>query len=293
MIDYREDNKWTVYVHISPSNKYYVGITSQKYINTRWRNGKGYIKNQYFYRAIQKYGWNNFQHEIVANNLTKEEACNFEKILINKLNSNDYHYGYNISSGGESGSAGLYGEKNPNYGHYWTNEQKKRMSEKRKGSCTGDKNPNYGKPLSDEVKLKLKISRANQIITEETKKKMSTRLKNRWKDKDYREMHSGENHCCYGRVGEKHPMFNKHGKENPNSKAVICLDDNTAYHSAKDAANILKINYSKLCMCCRGERNSCGKTEDGRLLHWQYYEDYLKENNLTDEEARKRLFFIE
>lgn len=30
-------NLWTVYVHISPNNKTYVGITSQK-ITHRWRN---------------------------------------------------------------------------------------------------------------------------------------------------------------------------------------------------------------------------------------------------------------
>lgn len=68
-------------MHISPTNKYYVGITSQK-PNNRWKNGKGYIKNTYFYRSIQKYGWSTFNHEIIAENLTKQEACTFEKILI-------------------------------------------------------------------------------------------------------------------------------------------------------------------------------------------------------------------
>ena len=65
MIDYREDNKWTVYIHISPSNKYYVGITSQK-PKDRWHGGSGYKKNDHFYRVIKKYGWDNFQHVIIA-----------------------------------------------------------------------------------------------------------------------------------------------------------------------------------------------------------------------------------
>lgn len=54
-IDYRENNKWTVYVHISPSNKYYVGITKLK-PEIRWgSDGSGY-KRQILWRAVQKYG---------------------------------------------------------------------------------------------------------------------------------------------------------------------------------------------------------------------------------------------
>lgn len=100
MVDYRENKKWTVYVHISPSNKYYVGITSM--IPTyRWANGQGYC-TQIFYRAIEKYGWNNFEHEIFASNLTKEEAEQIEIKLILLLASNDYRYGYNIDGGGST-----------------------------------------------------------------------------------------------------------------------------------------------------------------------------------------------
>jgi len=91
---------FVVYIHTSPNSKYYVGITSKnpKY---RWDNGNGYKNNKHFYSAISKYGWDNFQHEIIASNLTKEEAKNFEIILIEKLNSNNRIYGYNNTLGGE------------------------------------------------------------------------------------------------------------------------------------------------------------------------------------------------
>ena len=265
MIDYRENNKWTVYIHISPSNKYYVGITSQK-PKSRWKSGKGYKYNTHFYRAIEKYGWNNFQHEIIAENLTKDEACCFEKILIKELKANDYHYGYNLCSGGE-GATGLYGEKNPNHGNYWSDEQKKRASEARKG-----------KPSNTSL---------------DGQKRKSEFMKNKWTDDNYRRSMSGSNAPCYGRIGEKHPMYGKHGKDNSNSKAVVCLNNNTVYYSATEAHKHLGVNHSKLCMCCRGERNSCGKDNDGKPLHWKYYDDFLKENNLTDEEARRSLFFID
>lgn len=107
MIDYREDNRWIVYVHIVPKalsgydwNKYYVGITSQT-TKERWgKNGYRY-KNSYFKKAIDKYGWDNMQHEIIAEHLTEHEAKDMEKTLIAILKSNNAIYGYNLSSGGD------------------------------------------------------------------------------------------------------------------------------------------------------------------------------------------------
>lgn len=99
------DKKWCVYLHTSPSGKYYVGITSQK-PEDRWRDGKGYKGSPYFNHAIKKYGWDNFKHEIIVNNLSEEEAKNFEKLFIKQLKSNDEKYGYNLTAGGD-GSYGL------------------------------------------------------------------------------------------------------------------------------------------------------------------------------------------
>lgn len=104
MIDCKKDNDyiWTVYVHINKENgKTYVGITS-KDVEERWRNGFGYY-GQVFYSAIEKYGWDGFDHEIVASNLTQKEAENFEKILIKELDSLVHHNGYNVASGGLCG----------------------------------------------------------------------------------------------------------------------------------------------------------------------------------------------
>lgn len=264
MVDYRLDNKWIVYIHISPSNKYYVGITSKK-VNERWRNGNGYKKNDHFFRAITKYGWDNFEHEIFAEHLTKEEACNMEKLLISLLHSNDYHYGYNICSGGE-GCTGLYGEKNQNYGKHWTNEQKLRMSSLRKETPAN--------------------------LTEKGKKSKSNFMKHKWENQEYRDKMTGKNAPCYGRTGNKHPLYGKTGLQSATSKKVICLNTMELFSSATSASKDKGCNHSKLCMCCRGERKSCGTNNNGDKLHWMYYTDYLQQNNLTDEEARKSLFFV-
>ena len=71
---------WSVYIHISPSNKYYVGITS-KTPEERWRNGFGYYTQSYFYNAIQKYGWDNFQHEIISENLSNCLAVGGNEVI--------------------------------------------------------------------------------------------------------------------------------------------------------------------------------------------------------------------
>lgn len=126
------NGKWTVYVHINKINgKKYVGITSRK-LSYRWNSGKGYKSQPKFYNAICKYGWDNFEHEIISSNLTENEAKKFEILLIDKLDA--VQNGYNQTYGGE----GLNGYK-------FTEEAKDKIREK----ATGRK-------LSKETKEKIR-----------------------------------------------------------------------------------------------------------------------------------------
>ena len=140
-----EEKSWCVYIHTSPSNKAYIGITSKK-PTVRWANGNGYKKQSYFWNAIKKYGWDNFKHIIWADNLSKEEACHIEQLLIALFHTQDVNYGYNISAGG---TAVMFGRKH-------SNETKRKMSEKRKGAGNGF----YGKHHSESTKQR--ISEANK-----------------------------------------------------------------------------------------------------------------------------------
>lgn len=91
---------WSVYMHTSPSGKVYIGIA--KDVKHRWRgNGMGYKGSTRIWYAIQKYGWETFRHDIIATNLTREEACDMEIELISKHKANDPAYGYNLESGGQ------------------------------------------------------------------------------------------------------------------------------------------------------------------------------------------------
>lgn len=152
MIDYRENNKYLVYIHIFPKHitgysydKYYVGITGLK-PNRRWRKGEAYNHNKHFYNAIQKYGWDNIEHEIVAEHLTKDEAYAMERALIKELNCFNTIYGYNQNSGGDGC-----------HDHIYTEEQKKEISLR----VSGTNNPFYGKKHSEQSKNLISLNHYN------------------------------------------------------------------------------------------------------------------------------------
>lgn len=104
-----EERKFYVYMHVNKINhKKYIGITGQERIQDRWRSdGSGY-KTQVFGRAIQKYGWENFEHIILERELSEEEALEKEKYYIERHNTTNPDYGYNISKGGDIGTWGVY-----------------------------------------------------------------------------------------------------------------------------------------------------------------------------------------
>lgn len=88
-------NTYCVYMHKNKINgKIYVGST--KYgddPNKRWRDGEGYGGE--FKNDIDKYGWDNFEHHVIQNNLSLEEANELEKLNIIIFNTADPKYGYN------------------------------------------------------------------------------------------------------------------------------------------------------------------------------------------------------
>ena len=101
--------QWYVYMHTNKiNNKKYIGITGQERYWDRWRsNGSGY-KTQVFGRAIKKYGWDNFSHEILETTDDEKTALMREQYYIEHYKTDNPVYGYNISSGGVPTITGLY-----------------------------------------------------------------------------------------------------------------------------------------------------------------------------------------
>lgn len=185
---------YTVYMHQNKENgKRYFGITSRD-VNDRWHNGLGYSDGLPIGRAIKKYGWDNFDHVIVAEGLSEEEAKQMEIELIAKYKTQNDRFGYNICAGGDGvkgwhpseetrrkiseAQKGRFGSLNPNYGHRWTNEMRQAASERMRANFTEEKkarlselakkrtgalNPFYGKRHSDETRAKISQCRKKRV----------------------------------------------------------------------------------------------------------------------------------
>ena len=79
-----EERRFIVYKHTSPNGKVYIGMTCLKPIQRWKKDGSGYKRNTHFWGAIQKYGWENFKHEI----LSAKEASDLLQIPRTSISAN-------------------------------------------------------------------------------------------------------------------------------------------------------------------------------------------------------------
>lgn len=146
---------WTVYMHIHrDSGRVYVGTTSQPLNNRFRKNGEGYRigygKNTKFYQAILDYGWDSFEHIVVADGLNESDAKHMEEELIAEYHSNDDAYGFNSTLGGDGVKGIVYTDDERNarrermLGVVFSEETRKRMSEAKKDYVPWNKGKRVG-----------------------------------------------------------------------------------------------------------------------------------------------------
>ena len=203
---------YIVYQHKNKINeKVYIGITSQK-PEQRWGSqGCNYKSSPHFYSAIQKYGWDNFEHNILFTGLTKEQACLKEQELIKEYNLMNREFGYNSTSGGDI--------------FVMNEETKQKISQAMKGNQN-----NLGHPCSEEKKKKISDAQKGRKFTEEHKQKLSEAAKNR-----------------HVPCSEKKKQILK---EKSHKKPVYCEELNKVFESVQECSRQLGIpatNISKLC----------------------------------------------
>lgn len=200
---------FTIYMHKNIiNNKVYIGQTIQK-PEDRWKNGMGYKNCTKFYNAIQKYGWDNFEHIILEQReMSQEEANEREKYYISFYDSRNNEKGYNITEGGHE----TISEKALPAALEWMKNH-----------------PEFGQARAQEM-LKWQREHPEEALKmrQENQKKM---VKAR-------------------------------------SIPVQCIETGIIYPSASEAARqVPKTSQSKICMVCRGQRNTCGG------YHWRYVVD--------------------
>lgn len=125
-----------IYVHINKINgKSYVGQTTKHPPTQRWNNGLGYSTQRKFYSAILKYGWDNFDHIILEDNIPQQLLNEREKYWIKEYNS--VEAGYNVTEGGDSGP--MTDEAKQHISDGWSKEQRAKQSERVKERWKTDK----------------------------------------------------------------------------------------------------------------------------------------------------------
>lgn len=291
---------YTVYKHTAPGGKVYIGITSQT-VAQRWgTSGQRYCKSVYFSRAIKKYGWENIQHEIIAEGLTKAQATALEIELIAKYDSTNPEKGYNCSTGGEASRAGAKAsaetrqkQSAAHRGKSPSAETRQKLSDLQKGipkreetckkisEALKGKSPSAetrqrqseaqrGKTLSAETRQKIREAQKGRTVSEETRQKLSQIHKGKVISEDQRQKLSealkGKPSWNKGKtLSPEHRQKlseARTGTPAPNRKAVICLETGAIYSSILEATKATGIAH--ISSVCRGKLKTAGG------YHWKY-----------------------
>lgn len=190
-----EQKAWKVYVHINKVNgKRYVGITSKSNVNHRWESGCGYKENPHFYSAIQKYGWDGFEHIILFDGLDCESAKSMERFFIRLWSTQDREYGYNMTSGGDGTP-----------GYHPSDETRAKLSEaRRKENLSAEtlqrrSDGLRGRKFSEEHKRKIGDSNSKAIEMLSSDGDIIAKFKSAREAEDSTGInHSHISQCCHG-----------------------------------------------------------------------------------------------
>ena len=156
------------------NNKIYIGVHSSVNLKDRYIGCGIYYRScvseqmcgqSKFARSVVKYGLNNFKRENLLYFSTGSEAYEFESIVVTSEFVNR-DYVLNSTTGGSNPPV-RRGEKNGNYGNFWTEEKKRQASEYAKLTkrSVGSKNPRAIKTrvLNLETKELLEIGSVSEV----------------------------------------------------------------------------------------------------------------------------------
>lgn len=296
---------WLIYKHTNKINgKCYIGQTKQA-AGIRWANGNGY-KNYadenscVFYNAIRKYGWENFEHTILEENIETQELANErESFWINFYKSYlgfDDCNGYNMTLGGSSGDHlgnSVYqisksdlsivakyassAEASRYFGSQANDSHIRRCCEGLKPSCKGfywcyvkdytnDWKPKRNELVSPifQIDDDLNVVRRFNSITECVKLTgfSSGSIISCCKRKQRK---ANGYFWCYevDYIKDWQPTIVKFNR----NEKVYCFETNTTYPSAKEASLKTGSNQSHILRCCHGLENGTNG------LHFCYNKD--------------------
>lgn len=275
--------KWLIYKHtLNVECEHfgwsYIGQTCQS-TNRRWRtDGTGYIcytkagELTVFAKAILKYGWENFTHEVIEDNInTIEEANARERYWVSFYHTyvNDPDCaGYNMTIGG----GGSYGYKH-------SENTKKYIKQKVTAAFpegrAGEKHSMYGKRLSEETKQKISKTVSENPVKYWLDKHRSEETKEKLRKARTGKRLTDEQKLAYANKKKETKIRNGTDKLSWVSVQQYSLDGDLikTWQKLTDASNALKLPPGNITKVCQGIRKSAGG------FRWQYTDTKHFNNN--------------
>ena len=211
--------------------------------------------------AVAKYGWENFTHEILADNLTLDEASDAEKRFIEEYHSTDRRYGYNLTDGGYIG--------------YHLPDATRELIRQQ----------HIGMRCSEETKQKIREKALGRIISSETREKISRANAGRYVSEEVR-LHAGQGRKGIGHSPEAKAKLSEIAKVTRNRrKRVICVETGEIYESARAASISLGLVQNAVTSTIyQGAQRTCGG------YHWKYLDKGVDDlMSISEEKVRANI----
>ena len=287
-----EEAHYTIYKLTAPNGKVYIGCTGQR-VKRRWINGKNYTRSSLIGKAIEEYGWDNFEKEILCENLIRDGADKLEKWFIDYYDSCNPEKGYNLFYGGlnkgikMSEAMKQRNREQANRIYKECPEIKETISNSVKALYAKD--PTYRARISEKIK-------AAYVQNSSIKRILAEKAKKRWKDPEMREKYRCgrirfyENNQDYS--VKQHQTLTNYYCDHPErreeisrqmqkylaqpgnrafvesdckAKPVLCVETGERFPSQYAAER--ETGYSGIHKVCLGIQRTCGG------YHWKYAEE--------------------
>lgn len=226
------------------TNQIYVGKTKNsldKRLKEHIQDAKTHHDNTMLHNAMNKYGYKNFKIDIVEDNIPLKKLNEKEKFYIKKLKAHKRYGNYNLTDGGDGGVT-------------WSKLTKDEVKEIWNILLYAS-DPIFHSDIAKQYNVDCStISAINRGVY--------------WHNSNFNyPLRKTKKH-------HKHKMF---GKENPKSRAVLCVELNKTFESIRLANSFFHVKQSHIGQCCQGQR----KTALG--YHWKYIENKGDKNELSED----------
>ena len=253
---------FTVYLRRTPDNRVYIGCTS---LTLEKRAYLGY-GNTEFQDAIDRFGWDSIETEVLAVTPDPAEAKRLESHFIQQYNSLDPEFGYNRKDSGYSMSGPRRIALSRKIKKHW--ESPEALEKMKSSIAESRKSPEYRKKVSDAIKKKWRTGDYAQRVSAgmkkryenpEVRQKASDSSKAYWSDAEHRKQHS---------------IIMKEAMNKPETRQKV-LDSRK------------RIDYHSEAM--RAGRKACGEANRGRVSVHRVSGNSVENRKIKPEELQEYL----